>query len=147
MSERDAGGRLVREVWIEWAREQPNPKPSWLVPWEGLSESDREVDRRIAERLMQFGRETRNDPVAGIFPGATGDRSQWGDCGCWTCVSERVKASAHPFSMPFIVCPDCGNKRCPKATHHDRACTASNDTDQPGSRFATSPAPTANGAS
>lgn len=51
MGRREAGGRLVREVWIEWAREQPDPKPSWLVPWEALSESDREVDRRIAERV------------------------------------------------------------------------------------------------
>jgi uncharacterized OB-fold protein len=24
------------------------------------------------------------------------------------------------------VCPDCGNKRCPKATHHDWRCTGSN---------------------
>jgi hypothetical protein len=51
MIEREALGRLVREVWIEWAREQPNPKPSWLVPWDELSERDREVDRRIGERL------------------------------------------------------------------------------------------------
>jgi hypothetical protein len=54
--EREAGGRLVREVWIEWAREQPNPKPSWLVPWEGLAEPDRDVDRRIAERLTLAAR-------------------------------------------------------------------------------------------
>lgn len=48
---RERYGRLVRETWIGWAREQPNPKPSWLVPWEGLSEPDREVDRRIGEAL------------------------------------------------------------------------------------------------
>jgi len=42
-------GRIVREVWVRWAKEQPNPKPSWLVPWEGLDEPDREVDRRIGE--------------------------------------------------------------------------------------------------
>lgn len=48
---RELGGQLVREVWIEWAKEQPKPKPSWLVEWADLSEPDREVDRRIAERL------------------------------------------------------------------------------------------------
>lgn len=52
---RERLGRMVREVWIEWAREQPNPKPSWLVPWEGLSEADREVDRRIGETLYAQG--------------------------------------------------------------------------------------------
>lgn len=46
---REALGRLVRDVWIAWAKEQPNPKPSWLVEWDGLSEPDREVDRRIGE--------------------------------------------------------------------------------------------------
>lgn len=49
--DREQLGRRVREVWIAWAREQPNPKPSWLVPWEGLSEPDKEVDRRIGAAI------------------------------------------------------------------------------------------------
>lgn len=61
--DREALGRRVREVWIEWAREQTNPKPSWLVPWEGLSEPDREVDSRIGETLARMGAEVR--PVDG----------------------------------------------------------------------------------
>lgn len=52
--DRETLGRIVREVWIEWANEQPNPKASWLVPWDGLSEPDKEVDRRIGERLAAF---------------------------------------------------------------------------------------------
>lgn len=54
----NVGGKLVRDIWIKWAKEQPNPKPSWLVPWEKLSEPEKEVDRRIfaacAERPIQF---------------------------------------------------------------------------------------------
>ena len=46
-SDLEWGGKLVRNTWIAWAKEQPNPKPSWLVPWEELSEPDKEVDRRI----------------------------------------------------------------------------------------------------
>lgn len=49
--DRERLGQLVRQVWIEWAREQPNPKPHWLTPWEELDESSREVDRRIGERV------------------------------------------------------------------------------------------------
>lgn len=52
---RDWLGREVRRVWIEWAREQTNPKPSWLMPWEELVETDREVDRRIGEVLFAYG--------------------------------------------------------------------------------------------
>jgi hypothetical protein len=48
---REALGRLVREVWVKWAGEQPNPKPSWLTGWEGLDEGQREVDMRIGEAV------------------------------------------------------------------------------------------------
>jgi hypothetical protein len=48
-------GALVRHVWVEWAKEQPNPKASWLVPWEELPESDREIDRRIGVVLFRLG--------------------------------------------------------------------------------------------
>lgn len=55
MVDREALGRLVRETWVAWAREQPAPKPSWLVPWEELAEPDREVDSRIGEALYRAG--------------------------------------------------------------------------------------------
>lgn len=67
MTERDREelGRLVREVWVRWAREQPDPKSSWLTPWEGLSEPDREVDRRIGDALYRLGVEDGKSMDAG----------------------------------------------------------------------------------
>lgn len=52
---REALGRVVRRVWVAWAREQPDvgEHPSWLVPWEALPERDREVDRQIAATLAR----------------------------------------------------------------------------------------------
>lgn len=52
---RDDLGRTLREVWVAWAREQPDAKPSWLVPWEQLDEAHKEVDRRMAEALYELG--------------------------------------------------------------------------------------------
>lgn len=49
---RDDLGRIVREAWVRWARDQTDPKPSWLVPWEDLPENDREADRQIAEAVI-----------------------------------------------------------------------------------------------
>jgi hypothetical protein len=49
--DREQLGRLVRRVWVSWAREQPDPKPSWLLDWDDLDESLREVDRRIGEAV------------------------------------------------------------------------------------------------
>jgi hypothetical protein len=43
---------------------------------------------------------------------------------------------ALPYVVSYmIVCPDCGNKRCPHATDHSQACTNSNEPGQPGSRY------------
>lgn len=38
--------------------------------------------------------------------------------------------------MEMVLCPDCGNKRCPKASDHALACTGSNEPGQPGSVYA-----------
>lgn len=50
-------GRIVRETWVQWAREQPGAKPSWLVPWADLDEGQREVDRRIGAAVAAAERE------------------------------------------------------------------------------------------
>ena len=51
-------------------------------------------------------------------------------CGCYRCATPVRR------STTFIVCPRCGNKRCPRGTDHGLACTGSNDTGQRGSRYA-----------
>jgi hypothetical protein len=53
---RELVGRLVRQVWVEWARERPDAKPSWLLPWEDLDDGQREVDMRIGAALFGAGR-------------------------------------------------------------------------------------------
>lgn len=44
-------------------------------------------------------------------------------------------ALINPIGMPMIVCSECGNKRCPKATDHKLKCTGSNDPGQEGSVY------------
>jgi hypothetical protein len=61
-------------------------------------------------------------------------------CWCRRCETERGERYPHPSGKGplirrFIVCPDCGNKRCPKATDHRLACTQSNAQGQPGSAY------------
>lgn len=41
--------------------------------------------------------------------------------------------------MRFVVCPDCGNKRCPRANDHRNACTGSNELGQEGSAYPAAP--------
>ena len=57
-------------------------------------------------------------------------------CGCYNCMSKQHDENGiSPTSYTFIVCPICCNKRCPRATDHNLACTNSNDAGQPGSRY------------
>lgn len=49
-------GILVRGVWIEWAKQQPDiaEHPHWLTPWADLSERDKEVDRKIGDTVARY---------------------------------------------------------------------------------------------
>ena len=62
--------------------------------------------------------------------------------GCGNCHACLVGATenGYPVTMQrMIVCPDCGNKRCPKASNHRYECTNSNEPNQRGSIY-TNPA-------
>lgn len=78
-----------------------------------------------AERVQE-STESIHEPAASAEP----------DCWCEACKPLSV-------SMRMIVCPTCGNKRCPHATDHRNECTNSNDPGQPGSSYAHCAAPVA----
>jgi len=53
---RELLGRQVRVKWVQWAQQQqPDPKPSWLEPYDALSEADQEADNQIGESLFCAG--------------------------------------------------------------------------------------------
>lgn len=51
-------------------------------------------------------------------------------CYCWSCIKDREESV-----IIFLVCPVCGNKRCPKASNHRLECTGSNEPGQSGSVY------------
>ncbi|EPY4782772.1 DUF551 domain-containing protein [Klebsiella pneumoniae] len=55
------------------------------------------------------------------------------DCWCITCRPVTLN------DMRFVVCPDCGNKRCPRANDHRNACSGSNEPGQEGSGYPDTP--------
>lgn len=47
-----------------------------------------------------------------------------------------MKEDGWPITLSrMILCPECGNKRCPRAIDHRLECTNSNEPGQPGSRY------------
>lgn len=66
------------------------------------------------------------ESIIGNYPGIP-------DCWCRTCRPVVLN------DMRFVVCPDCGNKRCPRANDHRNACTGSNEPGQEGSAYPAAP--------
>lgn len=56
------------------------------------------------------------------------------DYDCHRCRDELVTKGVMPMPR-MILCPTCGNKRCPKANDHLNDCTGSNEPGQPGSAY------------
>lgn len=63
--------------------------------------------------------------------------SSGANCGnCYECLKDSKEENGLPTVLTrMIVCPICGNKRCPKATDHNLECTNSNESGQKGSRY------------
>lgn len=59
----------------------------------------------------------------------TGAQIEYGNCHCYNCADAMTRMSR------MIVCPKCGNKRCPHSTDHNNPCTNSNEAGQEGSRY------------
>jgi predicted nucleic-acid-binding Zn-ribbon protein len=49
--------------------------------------------------------------------------------------SEQMQAMVELNVFIMILCPICGNKRCPHAANHDLNCSVSNDLGQTGSAY------------
>lgn len=61
------------------------------------------------------------------------------NCGnCHKCYKGRpLFGGRGPLMLDrMLLCPECGNKRCPKASDHSLPCTGSNKPGQAGSVFA-----------
>jgi len=54
-------------------------------------------------------------------------------CWCHTCRPVTMT------DMRFVVCPECGNKRCPHANDHRNVCTGSNEPGQESSAYPAAP--------
>ncbi len=53
-----------------------------------------------------------------------------GNYDCHRCFKEN-----NALVNRMILCPQCGNKRCPQASDHELDCTNSNEPGQPGSVY------------
>lgn len=76
-------------------------------------------------------------PTTADQPSAPRTEPPYVDCqNCHACLRGKKDEYGFPATATrMIVCPECGNKRCPKASDHTLSCTGSNEPGQPGSIY------------
>ena len=103
-----------------------------IVPDELLSAMEEVL--RISDRDHESWHKARNGIAASRAAMLqAGNSPATPDCWCRTCRPVTMS------DMRFVVCPDCGNKRCPHANDHRNACTGSNEPGQEGSAYQAAP--------
>jgi hypothetical protein len=120
--DREQLGRMVREIWVAAAREHPDPKPSWLVPWDELGEWDKEVDRRIGEAVASHAA-----LVTAIETHQVGSRERAGlirqrDLAMTEAAKLREKLASYDSAISWATsCTACARTLDGSIADHDRA--------------------------
>jgi hypothetical protein len=77
----------------------------------------------------QSDRPSTTNPVWPIYATPSPGKAEAERCWCRTCRPITMR------DMRMVLCPTCGNKRCPHANDHRNTCTGSNEMGQPGSAY------------
>ena len=116
---------------VTWVKDRKPFQPAQLVPeevsWEDVPEEITEDNMEVALAWAHGFNHCRTAMLQAGNPPATPD------CWCRTCRPVTMN------DMRFVVCPDCGNKRCPHANDHRNDCTGSNEPGQAGSAYPSAP--------
>ena len=108
---------------IQGGSKDGNPAVFW-----GISAFAGTTLRGAIDYMIKTGCEAKK-PVESLPPETKSG------CKCRACQTERLQSGKLP-TLGMILCPVCGNKRCPKATNCRLACTNSNEPGQAGSIYA-----------
>lgn len=100
----------------------------WLVFGKAMQKAGSDLPRHLVaetEMLLQHEEEPLQETATH-------------ECICHRCIKEKNITGPRGFPLStfqMILCPICGNKRCPHASDHNLACTGSNEAGQPGSVY------------
>ncbi|WP_448158708.1 hypothetical protein [Escherichia coli] len=106
-----------------------------ITAWHHMDEHSCKVNRRDLLTLVNSCRSAMLQAVPLTNEGDIQAANSPANPGCWCRTCRPVVLN----DMRFVVCPDCGNKRCPQANDHRNACTGSNEPGQEGSAYPAGP--------
>ncbi len=122
-------------------RELVNQLRDVAIKYHGTGQLREQIARTVRVAILQAQSDDDGEPtdderimtIEGIHScercGHAGNSPANSGCWCRTCRPVTIN------DMRFVVCPDCGNKRCPRANDHRNACTGSNEPGQEGSAY------------
>lgn len=119
--------------WIDQQRDAYDSEHGWTDPDTGAFEFGNDAQRDYSSTLEELA-----EGIRALHPNA-GNPPVIPDCWCHKCRPVALN------DMRFVVCPDCGNKRCPRANDHRNSCTWSNVPGQEGSAYPAAPQEVADG--
>jgi hypothetical protein len=133
--------------WDDWQDRKHLPGTDWEAA-ELVEAALSQPASAPAAQINTVPTDNRFHPDTVSWPRAesSSPAAQGEDCGnCHKCLEGKAICYG-PYEIAealtrMIVCPVCGNKRCPKATDHHLDCTGSNEQGQPGSVYAAAPLP------
>ena len=100
---------------------------SMLTPPYPVRDTHTDEFNELRNKVFYALRDAKNDePVSQPYKLTS-------ECWCLTCRPVTMN------DMRFVVCPDCGNKRCPRANDHRNTCSVSNEPGQIGSAYPAAP--------
>ncbi|KLV66289.1 hypothetical protein [Citrobacter sp. MGH106] len=122
--------KLIQAL-VTWVKErkpfQSAPAVPEEVSWEDVPEEITEDNMEVALAWAHGFNQCRAAMLQ------AGNSPVTPDGWCRTCRPVTMN------DMRFVVCPECGNKRCPHANDHRHACTGSNEPGQEGSAYQAAP--------
>jgi hypothetical protein len=136
----------LQQFWAEWGfygksagpirnRNMAKYGEALIAIWDGKSRGTKNMIEEATKRnLPVYVLRTDEDRLATLEDALEFDkkRNYTYTCNCHTCYPISALDSSSVFMR---LCPECGNKRCPKATNHINPCTNSNEPNQPGSKY------------
>lgn len=84
------------------------------------TEEERREDAVVFEGAELRHQDWMSDAWVPLYPFAMPAPTAQRTCGCRACLTTAQRLTT------FVVCSECGNKRCPKADDHRNQCTGSN---------------------
>lgn len=143
--------QLLREVYEAWLKTQVfRPDyATWLsfqagaalaqpaehgTDWERVA---RVQDAKLRAMCNEPGGFEKLKEVMDRYKGSKSAEGGEVVCECHRCIKENdLRSGGLPLNLTkMILCPICGNKRCPHASDHRLGCTGSNEAGQPGSVY------------